>query len=141
MATDSLPGALVLAFQGDGGCTGAYTGGIWEGEAQEQTVLPYCELIVGEGSVLLQSGKEYVETTPVTFRTWAGGLTATETAAANLLALYNRFGAVTFATARMIHMYQRTPETPTPSERRDQNDNPVYQLDLRWDCLVQRSKP
>lgn len=141
MPTNSLPGAIVAAFLGDGGCTTQYPGGIWEGEAEEGTALPYCELAISDGEVLQTSDKPYVETTPVVFTTWAAGLTVAETAAAAVLTLFNRVTpAFSLDTDRLIAFLLRSPSAPQPSERRDQNGNQVWRLDIRFDAMVQRSK-
>jgi hypothetical protein len=141
MATDSLPGAILAAFQGDGGCTSAFPGGIWHGEAEEGTALPYCELDTPEGTIQQTSGKPYIETAPVTFTAWAAGLTAAEACGSALLALFNRRGAVTFATATMLAMLQRSPNAPKPSDRHNEAGDVVYRLDIRYEATVQRSKP
>ena len=141
-STDSLPGAIVAAFQGDGGCTTAMPGGIWQGEAEEQTALPYCELETAEGgSTLLTSSKQYVETVPVTFMAWAVGLTAAEGCGDALLALFNRSAPFAFATAKLLSFLQRGPYQPRPTEKRDQNGNVVYSLAIKFEAQVQRSKP
>ncbi len=142
-ATDSLAGAIVDAFLADtGGCVAAMPGGIWHGQAEEGTVLPYCEMQTPDGPPpLLTSGKDYIETNPVTLTVWAAGLAVAEPCGNAVLALFNRPAPFAFATAKLVSFLQRGSFQPNPSERRDGNGDVIYSLDLRFEAQVQRAKP
>ncbi len=141
-ATDSLPAAIVAAFRGDGPCVSAMPGGVWLGEAEEDTALPYCNLDTGKGgTLLLCSSTPYVETVSVTFTVWGAGEPATEAGGNALLALFYRKNPFAFATARLLSFLQRGPYQPEPSDRRDQAGNVVYSLAINYEAQVQRAKP
>jgi hypothetical protein len=139
---DSYSGAIVAAFQNSQACSSYFPGGIWAGqEAPEGTVLPYVELVMPAGSVLQTSGKDYIETSPATFTVWAAGMEVSRVGGTTLQGLYDVPGEVQLSPSKLLYFLNRGGQGPLASDRRDENGNVIYRLDLNYEAQIQRTKP